>query len=1743
MAYKRRRSADIKALLAGGSRIGARSVAALSGALLRALTVVTTLTVPAMADGGAGGQGGDPSAAGGIGGSGYGGASGGSSGPSTTAGSGGGGGGAAGGGSGGSSGNTASVGGAAGGTTPGQDGSNGTTASSPSGGGGGAGGNNGAVATAPFNNMANSTGQNGGNGGNGGAGTDSGSTGGGGGGGGAGGVGFVFSDSSSFTNGNFTIQGGAGGNGGAGGSAAAANGNGGTGGDGGTGLLLTSPGATVTNSGTIKGGVGGAAGAAGAGTGTAGAAGAAGAGGAGIVGSGLTIINSGSIQGGFSGDGTRANSITFTGGNNTLTFMNAEAGLTGAIGLATSSTTLTIAQSTNSTLDQMITGAGSVKKTDSGVLTLTGNNTYTGGTAISAGTTISAGTLQLGNGGTTGSITGWVANNSALSFNRSDTYTFDGYISGVGSVNQIGPGTTVLTGNSNYSGGTTISAGTLQIGNGDRTGSITGDVINNASLVFKRSGTYVFGGAISGTGGVSKAGTGTVILTGTNTYSGGTTISSGILQIGSGGSTGSITGDVINNGSLMFNRAGRYTFDGAISGVGGVRKFGNGITILTGTNTYTGLTSISVGVLQIGDGGTAGSITGQVSNNSELWFNRSDAYTFGGVISGWGSVSQLGPGTTVLTGNSTYTGGTTISAGTLQIGDGGTTGSIAYNVTNNGTLAFNRSNALTFSGLISGTGSVAQLGSGNLSMSGANTYTGGTTISRGTVTVGNNSALGVGDVKMTQGATLAFGIQDYTLANNFVISGTSIFNIRTGTTQTITGAVSDGDTAGIIEKTGSGTLTLVGRNTYTGGTTVSGSTLQIGNGGTSGSISGDVINNASLAFNRSDTNAFGGAISGTGGVRQLGAGTTVLTGNNTYIGGTTISRGRLQIGDGGTSGSITGDVINDASLAFDRSDKNAFGGAISGTGGVSQLGTGTTVLTGANTYTGGTTISHGRLQIGDGGTSGSISGDVINNASLAFNRSDTYTFGGVISGTGAVAQLGSGNLSLSGANTYTGGTTISGGTVTVGNNSAFGVGDVKMTQGATLAFGIQDYTLANNFVISGTSIFNIRTGTTQTITGAVSDGDTAGIIQKNGGGKLILNGRNSFSGGTIINAGTLQLANSNMLSATTAATVASGTTLDLGGFDQTIGSLAGAGSVALGAALLTTGADNSSTNFSGAMSGTGGLTKQGTGNLVLSGTNDYTGPTTINAGTLSVNGSIASAVTAASGGRLGGSGSVGSTTIASGGTLAPGNSIGTLTVNGDLTFAAGSSYAVEVSPTASDRTNVTGRATLAGTVQASYASGSYISKRYTIVNAAGGVAGTFGALVDTNLPTNFTSALAYDANNAYLDLTLAFIPPAAPDYGNGLSRNQQQVAGALVNSFNVAGGIPTTLGTLKPDGLSQASGEAGAALQQSLFGSADLFMRSVFSNALDPNEGSAGRECAVPRSQAGPRDACAALPPAAAPASRWSLWGAGYGGTLRVGGDASTGSHDTTSRVAGAAAGASYQLSPQARVGFALGGSGSSFSLAQGLGSGSSDNFNAALYGRYQIGPSYLAAALGYVWQDATVDRTVTVAGGEALRARMHPQALTARVEGGQRLQVSGIGVTPYAALQTTTMFLPTFGEVGTSVFALDYAGRQPTVTRSELGARFDDEVFIDGRPLALRARAAWAHGWNTDWQAAATLRQIPAAQFNVYGAALPGDSVQVSLGASLGLGRGWTVSAAFDGEFWKHADSYAGRALVSYQW
>jgi outer membrane autotransporter protein len=178
------------------------------------------------------------------------------------------------------------------------------------------------------------------------------------------------------------------------------------------------------------------------------------------------------------------------------------------------------------------------------------------------------------------------------------------------------------------------------------------------------------------------------------------------------------------------------------------------------------------------------------------------------------------------------------------------------------------------------------------------------------------------------------------------------------------------------------------------------------------------------------------------------------------------------------------------------------------------------------------------------------------------------------------------------------------------------------------------------------------------------------------------------------------------------------------------------------------------TTIAAPLSGTGGLVKSDLGTLILTGTSTYTGTTRVAFGSLTVNGTIVSPVSVESSAFLRGTGRVGATSILSGATLAPGNSIGTITIGGDLSFAAGSNYQVEVNPSASDRTNATGTATLAGgTVGVLASPGAYARQtRYTILNAAGGVSGSFAGAT-SNL-VYLTPRLEYDANNAYLVLAL-----------------------------------------------------------------------------------------------------------------------------------------------------------------------------------------------------------------------------------------------------------------------------------------------------------------------------------------------------------------------------------------------------
>lgn len=247
-----------------------------------------------------------------------------------------------------------------------------------------------------------------------------------------------------------------------------------------------------------------------------------------------------------------------------------------------------------------LTGATKVIKSGAGIASIATDNTYAGGT------TIHEGTLRVGNGGTSGNLgSGAVENNAALVFNRSDTFTFANLISGVGVVEQMGSGTTILTADNTYAGSTTISAGTLQVGNGGATGAIgAGAVVNNGTLAYNRSGSVTLAAEISGSGGLTQMGPGTLILEADETYTGPTLISAGRLQLGSGGTTGTIYSSptITNNGELALNHLGNLDFPQVINGSGSVTQAGAGTLRLTGANGYTGETRLESGTILLDTG-------------------------------------------------------------------------------------------------------------------------------------------------------------------------------------------------------------------------------------------------------------------------------------------------------------------------------------------------------------------------------------------------------------------------------------------------------------------------------------------------------------------------------------------------------------------------------------------------------------------------------------------------------------------------------------------------------------------------------------------------------------------------------------------------------------------------------------------------------------------------------------------------------------------------------------------------------------------------------------------------------------------------------------------------------------------------------------------------------------------------------------------------------------------------------------
>ncbi|EBI4773588.1 AIDA autotransporter-like protein ShdA, partial [Salmonella enterica] len=522
----------------------------------------------------------------------------------------------------------------------------------------------------------------------------------------------------------------------------------------------------------------------------------------------------------------------------------------------------TVLENVDATLDPAsATGwdGTSLIKQGAGTLILNAENTYTGGTTISGGTLVATNVDALGSGD--------VTDDATLELNTGGT--FDNAISGSGQVVKSGDDVLTLSGANSYSGGTLISDGTLVASNVEALG--TGDVTDDAVLELNTGGD--FDNAISGSGQVVKSGDDVLTLSGANSYSGGTLISDGTLVASNVEALG--TGDVTDDATLELNTGGDFINN--IGGTGRVEKSGDDKLTLSGSNTYTGGTLISSGTLVANDVNALG--TGDVTDNATLMLNTGGDFTNN--IGGTGRVEKSGDDALTLSGSNTYTGGTLISDGTLVASNVEALGT--GDVTDNATLELNTSG--TFDNVISGSGQVVKSGDDALTLSGSNTYRGGTTISGGTLVATSVEALGTGDV--TDNATLALN------------TGGDFINNIGGT--------------GRVEKSGDQTLTLSGANSYTGGTLISSGTLVASNVNALGS--GDVTDNAVLELNTGGT--FDNAISGSGQVEKSGDGTLTLSGSNTYTGGTLISDGTLVASNVEALGS--GDIDNYASLQLNAS--------------------------------------------------------------------------------------------------------------------------------------------------------------------------------------------------------------------------------------------------------------------------------------------------------------------------------------------------------------------------------------------------------------------------------------------------------------------------------------------------------------------------------------------------------------------------------------------------------------------------------------------------------------------------------------------------------------------------------------------------------------------------------------------------------------------------------------------------------
>ncbi len=820
---------------------------------------------------------------------------------------------------------------------------------------------------------------------------------------------------------------------------------------------------------------------------------------------------------------------------------------------------------------------------------------------------------------------------------------------------RLGPSGGILL--SPTAGGLTVGAnpgdGTLTAGKSDLSqggelilnNNSTSPLLINASITDNAPGAAVA---------VTKAGAGSLVLAGSNTLSGGLYINGGTVQLassgalnatgannvtfGSGVNTGATlelngnsvtisglasdplsTSAVIESGSttgstdvLTVNSNATNLFSGVLqngpSGTLGLVKSGSGSLALNGQNTYSGSTTVNAGAV---------AINGTLSNSPVTVGS-------GAVLSGTGSIGNPSLNNAVTVNNGGWITPGVAGVGTLSIatsgsvalGSGGTASmAVAVGAASAGLLNISgnlssASQVTVYPSLSSGdtpatTATIAQWTSGtgpssgwtlnfSRASSGVVLWLGGSDNNWSTAANWNLNALTAGNLVYTSTSVQVTGLATAPstplVTNSVVIAPAGNAAVTSPTSATTVAALSVGAQTGV----NTAQLTLGGPLTVSGTAAVNApGTLDLG---------GNTLTSAQLNV--------AGILQGTGGliagptVVQAG-GTMIATASNFGASPLTFNGGTLQFGQNTPADVSIGRTFAISSSGMTINTNNYSGtlaGSLGGNGGLTVQGSGLAILSGSNTYTGGTTISAGTLQLGDGSiNNGYVQGNIANQSMLVFANPAGQTYGGVVSGNGSLIQAGPGTLALIGSNTFSGGTTISAGTLQIGTGGS--TGSVSAVGGIT-----------DNSAL----VFNLANGYTY---GGVISG--SGNLTQGGSGTLALAGSNTYSGATIVTSGTLQMGNASALGNSGSLTVNSAA-LDLHGYSPTVGALTGNS----GAVITTFNGNNSFTlttntatnsTFAGTFQSNGGtmsLVKTGSGTLTLTGTSNYTGTTSVNAGTL-----------------------------------------------------------------------------------------------------------------------------------------------------------------------------------------------------------------------------------------------------------------------------------------------------------------------------------------------------------------------------------------------------------------------------------------------------------------------------------------------------------------------------------------------